>query len=282
MRPSDSLPVPERVSEPVSWFVASNPGPLTLDGTRCYRVGEKRVVLVDPGPAMPGQLDRLEQLVDGRPVEAICLTHAHEDHSGIAIEAAECFGASVAASADTLSRRGIAGRALTGGDTIPVDEGALRLRALEAPGHSGDHMAYLLEPGRWVFTGDLVLGAGSSVVLHPDGEVGACLASLSRILSLRPGCLYPGHGPPVDDGEARVRHYRDHRIERHGQVIEAVQAGARTVENVRKLVYGDLAPELERAADASIRAHIVYMRQQGDDVPPIAGLDDSSSWPEES
>jgi glyoxylase-like metal-dependent hydrolase (beta-lactamase superfamily II) len=278
MRQSDSL----RVAEPVSWFVASNPGPLTLDGTRCYRVGDKRVVLVDPGPAMPGQLDRLEKLVDGRPVEAICLTHAHADHSGIAVGAAECFGASVAASVDTLSRLGIAGRALAGGDTIPADGGALRLRALETPGHSADHLAYLLEPGRCVFTGDLVLGAGSSVVLHPDGEVRACLASFSRILSLRPGCLYPGHGPPVDDGEARVRDYRDHRIERHGQVVDAVQAGARTVETVRKLVYGDLAPGLEKAADAAIRAHIVYMREQGDDVPPIAGLDDSSPGPEES
>jgi len=278
MRQSDSLLVPESVS----WFVASNPGPLTLDGTRCYLVGDKRVVLVDPGPAIPGQLDRLEQLVNGRTVEAICLTHAHADHSGIAIEAAALFGARVAASADTLWRRGIAGRALAGGDTVPVGEGALRLRALEAPGHSADHLVYLLEPGRCVFTGDLVLGAGSSVVLHPDGEVGACLASFSRILSLRPSSLYPGHGPPVEDGEARVRHYRDHRIERHGQVIEAVQAGARTVENVRKLVYGDLAPDLERAADASIRAHIVYMREQGSDVSPIAGLDDSSPGPEES
>ena len=278
MRPSDSL----RVPEPVTWFVASNPGPLTLDGTRCYRVGEMRVVLVDPGPAMPGQLDRLEQLVDGRPVEAICLTHAHADHSGIAVGAAARFAASVAASADTLSRLGIAGRALAGGDTIPVDGGALRLRVLETPGHSADHLAYLLEPGRCVFTGDLVLGVGSSVVLHPDGEVGACLASFSRILSLRPGCLYPGHGPPVDDGEARVRHYRDHRIERHGQVIQAVQAGARTVENVRKRVYGDLEPNLERAADAAIRAYIVHMREQGDDVPPIAGLDDSSPGPEET
>ncbi len=278
MRPSDSL----RVPEPVSWFVASNPGPLTLDGTRCYRVGEKRVVLVDPGPAMPGQLDRLEKLVDGHTVEAICLTHAHADHAGIAIEAAECFGALVAASADTLSRRGISGRVLAGGETIPVDGGALGLKVLETPGHSADHLAYLLEPGRCVFTGDLVLGTGSSVVLHPDGEVGACLASFSRILSLRPGRLYPGHGPPVDDGEARVRDYRDHRIERHGQVIEAVQTGARTVENLRKLVYGDLVPDLERAADAAIRAHIVYMREQGDDVPPIAGLDDSSPAPEES
>ena len=276
MRRTDPPPVP------VSWFVAPNPGPLTLDGTRCYRVGVRRVVLVDPGPALAGQLDRLEELVGGRPVGAICLTHAHMDHSGIAAEAAERFGAPVAASAETLARIGIAGRAVGGGDTIQVDEGALHLRALEAPGHSADHVAYLLEPGRCVFTGDLILGAGSSAVLHPDGEVGVCLASFGRILSLRPGRLYPGHGPPVDDGEARVRQYRDHRIQRHRQVIDAVRAGARTIENLRRRVYGDLAPDLERAADASVRAHIVYMRQQGVDVPAIAGLDDSSPAPEEA
>ena len=266
----------------VAWFVSPNPGPLTLDGTRCYAVGDRRLVLVDPGPAIDGQIERLESLVAGRPVEAICLTHAHADHSGIVELAAERFEAPIAASAETLSRRHLSGRALDGGDRLPVDDGSSSLLAIRTPGHSADHMAYLFEPGRAVLTGDLVLGVGSSAVLHPDGEVGSCLASFSRVLSLRPGRLYPGHGPPVDDGEARLEHYRDHRIERHTQVANAFHAGARTIKELRSLVYGPLDSELERAADASIRAHLVHMRQCGDRVPAITGLDDVDLPPEEA
>ncbi len=267
---------------PVTWFVSSNPGPLTLDGTRCYAVGRRRVVLIDPGPRIGGQIERLESLVADRPVEAICLTHAHLDHSGIAEQAALRFSAPVAASAETLKRRGLPGRVLDDDGVLAVDGGEFKLRAIPTPGHSADHVAYLLEPDRAVFAGDLVLGTGSSAILHPDGEVGACLASFSRVLSLRPGRLYPGHGSPVDDGEARLKHYRDHRIERHAQVVEAVHSGARTVDELRRLVYGPLDGRLERAADASIRAHVVHMREQGEEVPAIAGLDDVSPRPEET
>jgi glyoxylase-like metal-dependent hydrolase (beta-lactamase superfamily II) len=245
-------------------------------------VGGERVVLVDPGPAIAGQITRLEALVAGRPVESICLTHAHADHAGCAEQAADHFAAPVAASAETLARLGLSGRVLADGDSVPVDGGASELRALPTPGHSADHLAYVLEPGRAVFTGDLVLGAGSSAILHPDGEVGACLASFSRVLSLRPGRLYPGHGPPMERGEARVKDYRDHRLQRHAQVVEAVHSGARTVTDVRRRVYGDLQPVLRGAADASIRAHLVYMREQGEPVPAIGGLDDATPSPEES
>jgi glyoxylase-like metal-dependent hydrolase (beta-lactamase superfamily II) len=265
----------------VAWFVAPNPGALTLDGTRCYAVGTRRLVLVDPGPAIPGQLERLTALVSGRQVDAICLTHGHADHAGLAHIAADRFGAPLAASTETLERLGVAGSALDDGDTVQADGGAAQLQVIRTAGHSADHLVYLLEPGRSVFTGDLVLGSGSSAILHPDGDVGACLASFSRVLSQRPGRLYPGHGPPVDDGEARLKGYMNHRIERHAQVVGAVRSGARTVVELRRLVYGELDSDLERAADASIRAHVVHMREQGDDVPAIAGLDDLGPVPEE-
>jgi hydroxyacylglutathione hydrolase len=245
-------------------------------------VGESRLVLVDPGPELPGQLDRLAELVAGRPVEAIALTHAHRDHSGIAAAAADRFAAPVAASAATLARLGMDGRPLGDDDTIPVDGGDRHLRAILTPGHSSDHTAFVLLPDRAVFTGDLVLGVGSSAVLHPDGEVGACLRSFSRVLSVRPGRLYPGHGPPVNDGVARLEEYRNHRLERHTEVTQAFHAGVDSVEELTRAVYGALPAELERAARASIRAHLVYMRAQGEEVPPLPGLDDTTAEPEEA
>lgn len=259
---------------PVAWFVTPNPGPLTLDGSRCYAVGSDIVILVDPGPAIPGQMERLERLVADRPVSAICLTHAHSDHAGLAELAGQRFEAPVAASADTLARKGLAGRPLEDGDHIEVAGASWRLSAIRTPGHSADHLAYLLEPGRAVFTGDLVLGTGSSAILHPDGEVRACLESFRRVLSLGPGRLYPGHGRPIDDGEARLREYADHRLERHSQVERALAAGASSVAEVRRSVYGDLDRELVPAADASVRAHLVYLASEGGKLPPVEGLAD--------
>lgn len=266
----------------VSWFVAENPGALTLQGTCCYAMGEERLVLVDPGPAIPGQMECLEELIAGRPVDAVCLTHAHLDHAGIASLAARRLEAPVAASRPALERLGLQGVELADGDALEVDGGSGRLTAIRTPGHSADHLAYLLEPSRVVFTGDLVLGAGSSAVLHPDGDVGSCLASFHRVLSLFPGRLYPGHGAPVDDGEARLRECREHRLERHAQVTDAIRSGVRTVSAVRARVYGELDPGLVGAAEASIRAHLVYMREQGEAVPEIVGLDDTSHTPEET
>lgn len=268
---------PERIAdEPtVAWTVAPNPGPLTLDGTRSYAVGQTNVALIDPGPMMDGQLERLRSLVGERTVELVCLTHAHPDHSDMAAVASATFHAPVAGSADTLRRCGLDGVELRDRALIQLDGGARTMAALAAPGHSADHMVYLLDSSRALFTGDLVLGTGSSVVLHPDGDVGACLATFDRLLAIRPRRLFPGHGPPVNDGMVRLAEYRDHRRARHQEVVGAIRAGGRTVSDLRAAVYGNLEPGLAAAADASIRAHLAWMRDRGDDVPPIGGFDDA-------
>lgn len=251
-------------------IVAGNPGPLTLDGTRCYVVGVSRVTVVDPGPDDPAHVDGLLRLLAGRPVETICLTHAHRDHAGAATRLAAQTGGTVAASPETLARCGVDGMPLTANQRVGVDGGAETLIAVPSPGHSADHTAFLLSESRSLFTGDLVLGTGSSAVLHPDGHVGACLASLSRLLSLRPRFLYPGHGPVVENGAARLVEYRQHRLARHAQIVDALLAGDRLIADIRRRVYGDLDSGLVPAANASIRAHLVYMRERGRDVPPIA------------
>lgn len=261
----------------MTWIIAPNPGPLTLDGTRSYAVGDTSVAVIDPGPAADDQLDRLRLLVGRRNVVAVCLTHAHRDHSSMAAVAASEFDAPVAGSAETLRRCGLAGTVLGDGAIIPLDGGTRSLKALSAPGHSADHLVFLLEPSRALFTGDLVLGTGSSVVLHPDGDVGACLASFDRLLDLQPGLLFPGHGDPVEDGAGRLLEYREHRRSRHEQVVRAVRAGGRSVRDLRLAVYGDLAPGLTAAADASVRAHVAYMRASGEAGPHIEGMDEDGN-----
>lgn len=250
---------------------ADNPGPMTLDGTRSYVLGGERVMIVDPGPARPGQIEALADVVNGRAVEFILLTHAHADHAGVAVEAAGRFGATLAGSADTLSRlgsvHGADARALEDGEMLAVESDST-LTAIHAPGHSADHVCYLAEPGRRLFTGDLVLGAGSSAILHPDGRVTDCLASLARLIALRPELLLPGHGPPVEMALRRLEEYRRHRLDRERQVMAAIEAGARTVPEIRESVYGRLPAGLLQAAEANVAAHLAALDERGEPVPP--------------
>jgi hydroxyacylglutathione hydrolase len=286
MRPTEGPADAGTGSTLVEAIIAPNPGPLTLDGTRTWLVGTGSVVLIDPGPALPEHLARVQAAVDGRAVDAILLTHAHSDHAGGASAAAAAFGAPVMASSDTLGRTGLAGRVLRDGDTVPVGEsereesdggespaGSVSLQVIETPGHAADHISFLLLPDRWLFTGDLVLGEGSSAVLHPDGRMGEYLASIRKLEALRPVRLLPGHGPPVEEAAARLGEYRRHRLDRERQIQLAIEDGSATVAGIREAVYGPLDPGLRAAAEASVSAHLVHLRERGVDTPdPGAGM----------
>lgn len=251
---------------------ANNPGPMTLDGTRSYVLGERRVAIIDPGPDDPAVLDALEEAVAGRQVAALLLTHAHADHAGNAPGAADRFGVPIAASPATLDRLGLAGRELDDDATLEIEPGRT-LHVLHTPGHSADHACYLSEPGRRLFTGDLVLGEGSSAILHPDGRVAECLASLARLIALRPWSLLPGHGdpvgPPAEAAERKLVEYRRHRLDRERQIVAALEDGADSVPAIRRAVYGALPQGLSRAADASIAAHLAALSARGVTVPPF-------------
>lgn len=254
--------------------VAGNPGPMTLDGTRSYLVGHREAVLLDPGPADAAQMQRVRRLVEDRRVRAVCLTHAHPDHAGGVQRVAAELEAPVTGSRATLDRLGQDGRILEDGDLLEVDGGERELRVVATPGHAADHLSYFLAPDRALFTGDLVLGEGSALVGHPDGNVADYLASLERLVSLRPERLHPGHGPTVEDAVGRLEAYRRHRLEREDQIREAVEEGARSVPEIRRRVYGDVPGELQWAAEASVRAHLVHLEATGTELPPIEGREE--------
>lgn len=269
----DRPDVPRAVGTGLRVLVADNPGPLTLDGTRTWIVGTSRPVILDPGPEAPERVERVVGAVRGRRAEAVCLTHAHPDHAGCAAEVAARLEVPLVASAETLRRLAapaplaVRTRAVADEDTVPVDGGESALEALETPGHSRDHLCWLWRPSRDLFTGDLVLGEGSSLIVHPDGEVGAYLASLARLIALRPARLLPGHGPPVADAVTRLEEYRRHRLERDRQVRGALAEGAASLDALRRAVYGDLPAGLERPAELSLLAHLARLRVEGEPLP---------------
>ena len=131
------------------------------------------------------------------------------------------------------------------------------------PGHCSDHLAFRIESGA-VLVGDHVLGRGTSVVTHPEGDVVAYLESLRRVRDLGPSALYCGHGPELTENpEAVLEYYLAHRAYREGQVLAALQDGATTVDELVASIYAEVPREVWFAAAQSTRATLDKLRAEG-------------------
>lgn len=253
-----------RLDEHVTRVLAPNPDPMTLDGTNTYLVGAPGrgvVAVVDPGPDDASHRDRVEAELAARDVEvgAVLVTHHHADHLEAAGAWATAFGAALHVTRPQDA--GATGRTLVDGDTVRLP--GCTLTAVATPGHTRDHLAYRTEHGP-LLTGDHVLGRGTSVVAHPDGDLVAYLDSLRRVLDLGPDALYPGHGPALrEDPSAVVRFYLDHRGFRRGQVLDVLAAGPATPRQVVERVYAAVDPVLWPAAEASTRALLAGLVAEG-------------------
>jgi glyoxylase-like metal-dependent hydrolase (beta-lactamase superfamily II) len=244
---------------------------MTLDGTNSWvlrSTGERRCVVIDPGPDDPAHL---AALVAAGPIAAILLTHGHPDHSEGAGALHELTGAPVRA-LDPAHRLGSEG--LAEGDVVAA--AGIELRVLATPGHTADSLSFLLtgdtRTGPAVLTGDTILGRGTTVVAHPDGRLGDYLASLRRLAELADTAVLPGHGPELADAGQAARHYLAHRRARLAQVQAALAedglapAEASPNEVVRR-VYADVDPVLWPAAELSVRAQLEYLGRPDHESP---------------
>jgi glyoxylase-like metal-dependent hydrolase (beta-lactamase superfamily II) len=234
---------------------AQNPGPFTGPGTNTWLLGDPPVgVVIDPGPDDDAHLAGIERALGGMAIGAVLVTHSHADHLELAARLGERHHVHVARFPE-----------LADGDVVRV--GSLGITALHTPGHCGDHLAFWLAEDRVLFTGDLILGQGSSMVTYPEGDVAAYLRSLDRVAALRPRLLFPGHWDPVMDAEAKIREYREHRLARERQLVAELEAGGPgTAPELTRRVYaaevGDREPLL-RAAEMTLRAHLRKLVEEG-------------------
>lgn len=225
-------------------MVAPNPGPYTGPGTNTWIVDAGPVVVViDPGPDDDAHLAALERRLAGKTVGVVLVTHSHPDHLPLAERFARPHKASVRRFPE-----------LADGDVVRA--GNLSLTALHTPGHSADHVCFLIADDGAVFTGDLILGRGSSMVTYPEGDVAAYLRSLDRLSKLEPRILFPGHWDPVTQAMEKIAEYRRHRLEREAQILDEVRRGEGTASQLTHRVYGELDESLMRAAEMTLRAHL--------------------------
>jgi glyoxylase-like metal-dependent hydrolase (beta-lactamase superfamily II) len=232
--------------------VAPNPGPYTGPGTNTWIVDAGPVVaVIDPGPNDDNHLAAIDRKLAGATVGVVLVTHSHPDHLPLADRLAAKHKASLRRYPE-----------LGDGDVVRV--GTMNLTALHTPGHSADHLCFWMAEDRAAFTGDLVLGRGSSMVTYPEGNVAAYLGSLERLAALMPTILYPGHWDPVKDAVAKLDEYRKHRLEREAQVLSEVRRGKGTAEELTRRVYGpELGEDLIQAAEMTMRAHLEKLVDEG-------------------
>jgi glyoxylase-like metal-dependent hydrolase (beta-lactamase superfamily II) len=251
-----------------SWLTlvrAANPGLMTLDGTNTWvlRVpGADNSVVIDPGPLLP---EHLTALTAHAPVGSILITHGHPDHVEGAARFAQMLGGVGVLAADPAHSQ--PGPPLVG--DVDIDRFGLTIQALATPGHSSDSVCFLVEAEgqRVVFTGDTILGRGTTVVAHPDGDLADYLDSLRRLEDLRGVPVLPGHGPALTDCAAAARFYLDHRLARLEQVRAARAAGALRAEEVVASVYADVDRALWWAAEMSVRAQLEFLDNEAAGEP---------------
>jgi glyoxylase-like metal-dependent hydrolase (beta-lactamase superfamily II) len=148
-------------------------------------------------------------------------------------------------------------------DELEIEVGGARLRSIRTPGHAADHVAFYEEASGALFTGDAVLGRGTTVVNPPDGDLAAYLRSLARMQGLAPRTIYPGHGPTVFDGPGKLTEYVEHRAMRERQVLDAILAGQARIEDMVPVIYAEYPVELHELAARQVLAQLTKLEREG-------------------
>ncbi|WP_132443431.1 MBL fold metallo-hydrolase [Sulfitobacter indolifex] len=267
-------------------IVAPNPSPMTYRGTNTYLLGQSEVAVIDPGPDSPAHLDAiLAALQPGQRISHIIVTHTHLDHSPLARPLAARTGAEVWAFGNATAGRspvmqGLAEAGLMGGgegvdhEFIPdhtladgdVLEGeSWALEVLHTPGHIGNHLC--LAWGDACLTADHIMGWATSLVSPPDGDLTDFMTSCEKLAARQWRVFYPGHGAPVLDPNTRLDWLVAHRRAREASILEALNAGPATAEDLARVIYTETPAALLGAATRNVLAHLVDLTGRGRVAP---------------
>jgi glyoxylase-like metal-dependent hydrolase (beta-lactamase superfamily II) len=274
------LPDVDVWSPRVTTALGQNPSLFTGPGTNTYLVGTGRDrILLDTGQGIPAYLPVLAQALErtGCRIQEIVLTHGHFDHIGGAAAVIEQYGPL------RISKRPHTGfdrpwpvaiTPIGDGDVVRT-EGAT-LRALHTPGHAEDHLCYVLEEEQAIFSGDNVLGVGTTVIPSEGGDLLDYMNSLERLLAEQPTAIYPAHGPLIRDGVAKLREYIAHRNQREREILAALEAGLSAIPDIVARVYAAYPVALHAPARASVCSHLFKLEREGrvrrSDGPPLDAL----------
>jgi len=256
---------PVRLDRFVTRLIAPNPGVMTGPGTNTYLVGDEQLAVIDPGPPIDAHVAAVLAAGAGR-IRWILCTHTHRDHSPAASAVQAATGARVIglpAPACGSHDDGFAPDWRPAHDELLAVAG-VSLRALRTPGHASNHVCFLLEETRMLFTGDHVMQGSTVIINPPDGDMGAYLRSLDALLALDIAIMAPGHGYLIGSPHREIRRLVQHRLWREARVVAALEgrAGA-TCEELVPQAYADAPPQLHGIAARSLLAHLRKLVAEG-------------------
>jgi glyoxylase-like metal-dependent hydrolase (beta-lactamase superfamily II) len=243
---------------------APNPSLMTHDGTNGYIVdgGHGAWIAIDPGPDIPGHVASFVDAAREHDAhyEAILVTHGHPDHYPAAAPLARATGAPVYAH---TTARFPHDRTLADGERVTA--GDATITALFAPGHATDHLVFVLEGERALFTGDVILGTGTVAVAPPSGDMRAYQRTLHRLRDDYgdASVIYGGHGPEVLEARAKIDEYIAHRELREVQILAALAGGPTTIPDMVERIYSNVDRRLWPAAARQILAYLVALEREG-------------------
>jgi len=212
---------------------------MTLEGTNTYLYGSGPCVVIDPGPDDAGHLNAVRTAAEDRGgIGLVLLTHGHGDHS----EGAGRLEAEVVLPEEGEEHGG--------------------LRAIATPGHAPDHVCLMTDDGV-CFSGDLVLGSGSTFVPPDGGSLSAYMDSLRRMQAEPIELICPGHGPWITEPTAKLAEYVEHREMRERRLLAALERGERSRKALLAEAWSDVPVELRPAAEMVMQAHLDKLATEG-------------------
>ena len=245
--------------------VAGNAGLMTGPGTNTYVFGAAERAVLDPGPDDDRHLDAILAAGEGN-IRWILTTHTHRDHSPLAAKLAKLTGAEVIGMPPPHDGRQDEGftpdRAPKDGEVLKLGDSTLV--AVHTPGHASNCVCYLLERERLLFTGDHVLEGVSPVILPPDGDMGAYIDSLDKLMSLDFERIAPGHGDVMSRAKRVITALRAHRMFREDKVLRRLaELREATIATLTPLVYDDVPADRHEWARLTLEAHLIKLEREG-------------------
>ena len=234
--------------------------------TNSFLVGYEETGMIDAGLWDDGGLEALVghfRKDTGRRLRWLILTHWHPDHQIGTDKIKEKTGCKVGIhvrEADKLSPVS-ADFTFRHGDRIPF--GGKTLEVIHTPGHSAGHCCFFLRPEGVLFTGDHILGMGTSIIVPPDGDMELYIASLADLLNYPVKIICPGHGPVVWNAREKIQEYIEHRKERERAILTGVRSGIRRTEDLVKEIYTDIPVSFHGMACFSVEAHLGKLVKEG-------------------
>ncbi len=291
----------QRVHPLVERIIAGNPSKFTYHGTGTYIVGNREVVVIDPGPVIDAHRDAIAAALQGRSVVAIAVTHCHSDHSPLAewlhghtgaprvaigphrviegwtedddfdpseeIDDADMHDDAEAAEERETIDLDFAPDVAVGDGDVVARTTEFTMRAVATPGHTSNHMCLSVDEDAMLFTGDHVMGWSTTVVAPPDGDMADYIASLHKVRGRGDRVLWPTHGGPVTDPGPFLDAYLAHRLERERGILEQIRLGNDTIPGIVGVLYADVHRRLHRPARRSVWSHLRKLHSEGLVVP---------------